>query len=353
MTVDGAPAQGDFRTTLTGVEGTYALATDAEGRDLESALNAESLTFLIDVLDPQTSGKLTANVEMSGINSVASARLPATLDMEDLDAMLKAGLSSASNLAYGATEFSFAFDDAGQSAAGTGKLDSGSFEVALDPEAITYASSSKGVNVAITGSEIPLPEVALALEEGAFRLSMPIARTDAPADFGLLTSYRGLSVSNGIWNLFDPGEVLPRDPANVVIDLAGQARWLIDIMNPEAAASMNAAPGEVNALTLNELELSIAGASLTGSGGFTFDNTDLTTFDGMPRPKGEINLQLDGGNGLLDKLVQLGFVPQDQAMGFRMMLGIFAQVGSGPDSLVSKIEVNEAGELLANGQRLR
>ncbi len=40
-------------------------------------------------------------------------------------------------------------------------------------------------------------------------------------------------------------------------------------------------------------------------------------------------------------------------MGARMMMGLFAQPGDGPDTLVSTIEVKEDGSVLANGQRIK
>ena len=73
----------------------------------------------------------------------------------------------------------------------------------------------------------------------------------------------------------------------------------------------------------------------------------------LPAPEGEADLKLVGGNGLLDKLVEMGLVPEDQAMGARMMMGLFAVPGEGEDTLTSKIVVNEEGHVLANGQRLK
>ena len=87
---------------------------------------------------------------------------------------------------------------------------------------------------------------------------------------------------------------------------------------------------------------------------FTFDNDNLETFDGLPAPTGEIDLTLVGGNALLDTLVAMGIVPEDQAMGARMMMGLFMRPGDGEDELVTKIEVDGAtGAISANGQRLQ
>jgi len=55
----------------------------------------------------------------------------------------------------------------------------------------------------------------------------------------------------------------------------------------------------------------------------------------------------------MDKLVQMGLLPQEQAMGARMMMGLFARPGEGPDSLTSTLEINAEGHILANGQRIQ
>ena len=71
-------------------------------------------------------------------------------------------------------------------------------------------------------------------------------------------------------------------------------------------------------------------------------------------PVGEVNMDLRGGVGLLDKLVALGLVPQQQGQMVKMMSGMFAVPGGdGTDHLVSKIEMNADGSILANGQRIK
>ena len=66
-----------------------------------------------------------------------------------------------------------------------------------------------------------------------------------------------------------------------------------------------------------------------------------------------MNLALSGGNTLLDTLVGMGLLPEEQAMGARLMSGLFARPGDGPDTLVSTIEMKEDGSILANGQRIK
>ncbi len=73
-------------------------------------------------------------------------------------------------------------------------------------------------------------------------------------------------------------------------------------------------PAEIYALDVNDITLRAIGAEVTGTGAFTFDNTDTTTFQGIPAPTGTLDVRLVGVNGLMDKLIQLGVLPEDQAM---------------------------------------
>lgn len=350
--INGQNMPGTVDFTMSEASGKYTVATADTGRTINSDFNAASMNGIVDVNDPDTGGSVKMNFAMSDLTSTSSGVLPPMLDLENMDAMLKAGLASGGTLGYGATTFGFDINDASTVASGSGKADGGNLEFKIAPDGLVYGTSSNGLEFNMTSSDIPLP-VAFAIAEGAFRLAMPVQRSDAPAAFSLLTSYKGVTISEGIWGMFDPMQQLPRDPINIVVDLAGSAKWLVDIMNPEAAANIMGPPAEVNDLSLNEVELTVAGASLTGSGNFTFDNADMSTFPGMPKPTGAVDLALSGGNGLLDKLVGMGLIPQDEAMGFRMMLGLFARPGDGPDSLVSRIEVTADGQVLANGQRIR
>ncbi len=204
-------------------------------------------------------------------------------------------------------------------------------------------------------NQLPFP-VQFASQKLGFEMTTPVSKGDEPQDFAGSFTLSEFTMSEAIWAMFDPAQQLPRDPATVDIDLTGKARLLFDLLDPEQAEAledMEEAPAELNALTLNRLTVRLAGAELTGEGDFTFDNSDLESFDGLPAPLGALDLQLVGGNGLLDKLVAMGLIPQDQASGVRMMMGLFARPGDGEDTLVSRIEVNEEGHVLANGQRLK
>jgi hypothetical protein len=178
---------------------------------------------------------------------------------------------------------------------------------------------------------------------------LPLTKGDAPQDFSFLTKVVDLQISEEIWAMLDPTGALPHDPATLVIDTTGTALLKADLMASAEGATPDA---ELHSLNVNDLTARIAGAELTGTGAFTFDNTDLTTFEGMPAPTGKMELKLVGGNGLLDALVAMGMLSEDDAMGARMMIAMFANPGAGEDELTSVLEFKDKG-FFANGQQLQ
>lgn len=194
--------------------------------------------------------------------------------------------------------------------------------------------------------EFPMPPIALSFDGAEAAVSFPFS--EGESDIGMKFALTGLVLEETLWSMIDPAGVLPRDPATLVLDFDGRATWLHDLFSAATVTAM-APPIQLNALDLNALQLSLAGAELTGEGAFTFDNSDLQSFNGMPRPEGTANLRLVGGNGLLERLAEMGLVPQDKVMMVRMMTGMLARPGPGADELLSEIVVDEEGKVLING----
>jgi len=61
---------------------------------------------------------------------------------------------------------------------------------------------------------------------------------------------------------------------------------------------------------------------------------------------------ITGANALIDNLISMGLLPQEQATMGRMFMGMFTQP-AGDDALTSKIEINDQGHIMANGQRIQ
>lgn len=354
------------QAALANVAGKYIItAGEGDKSALNSSFSAESMTITVDATDPDPSpaegemagGPATVkfNMAMADITGTTNGSLlgaASMVDMSDMSAALAAGFATDGTLTTGLTTYDMEVTDARGPTKITGQAATNTIGFALDATKLSYSVGSTATTLSMTAPDIPFPQVNLAYAEAAFNFLMPVSPSDQPSDFAFLTKIVDLTISDEIWAIFDPTSQLPRDPATLVIDTKGTAKLTANLMDPDAMAALgDQPPGELNSLDITELRAKIAGAELTGNGALTFDNTDLVTYGGMPAPTGKIDLKLVGGNTLMDKLVAMGLLPEDQVMGFRMMLSMFANA-TGEDELTSTLEFKDGG-FFANGQQLQ
>lgn len=357
LSVNGTSIGSEVATAAINVTNiAYSATTSVDAlRKIEQTMTVGTLGYDIAFADPAGEGKFKLAGAMNDISLDATGDLPSDVNPQDLNAMLDAGLDFDVAMASLGGTYTLSFSSPDGSGTANSTSEGGDIKMSMSQEGLTYDIAQRNVDFNVLVTEFPLPLSFSAGEVGT-SIQMPLQRSPDEQAFGLSLSLNDFTMSDVIWSLFDPSSQLPRDPATLLVDLSGKAKVLFDFLDPAQASVLEqtgAAPGELNALTLNKLELDAAGAKLTGSGDFTFDNSDLITFDGAPRPLGGLDLSLVGGNGLLDKLVAMGLLPDEQAMGARLMMGLFAVPGDAPDTLNSRIEVNPEGHVLANGQRIR
>ena len=358
--VDAEAVDMTAEVAFANMSGKYIMtAADGDMSKLNSSFAADSLTLTINGTDPDPSPgegagptSVKVNVAMADITGTTNGSLVATAAMVDMAAALGAGFASEGTLNSGALTFDMEVTDATGITKTGGKADSNSIGFAMDAERLSYTVGSKGVTMSVSGPDIPFPQLNLAYAEAAFNILMPVGPTEQPADFAFLTRIVDFTISDEVWAIFDPSNQLPRDPATLVIDTKGTAKLTTNLMDPAAMEALgDQPPGELNTLDVTELRAKIAGAELTGNGALTFDNADLATYGGIPAPTGRVDLKLTGGNTLMDKLVAMGLLPEEQVMGFRMMLSMFANA-TGEDELTSTLEFKDGG-FFANGQQLQ
>jgi len=345
---------GTASMTADNVAGKSRMATD-DLRNVTQEFSAGPVTYALDVTDPEEGGQVLATGGYESVRFEGTGTLPEDVSSDDMAAMLEAGFTMDGRFTFenGTSQFSVEDEDGpmqGRTQSGGGTLD-----IAMNQEQLRYGAATRDMQMQLEGAGLPFP-VELAMQTLAMDLTAPVSKSEEPRDFAASFKLSDFTMSEMLWAMFDPGQELPREPATLVLDIAGKARLLVDLLDPEQIETMeesDAAPGELNALTLNDLTLRLAGAELTGEGDFTFDNDDLESFDGMPAPQGTLDLKLVGGNSLLDKLIAIGILPEEQASGMRMMMGLFARPGEAEDELISTIEVNAEGQVLANGQRIK
>ncbi|SLN75362.1 hypothetical protein ROG8370_03773 [Roseovarius gaetbuli] len=356
LDVDGEAVDiGAASVALANVKGS-SQSVDAGGiRDVRQKMTAGPVTYELDFTDPTEGGHLAMTGAIAAAAFDGDVSLPPMIDNTDMVASLEAGFRFDSGMTYENASVAYRIEGDGETIEGTSTSAGGGLRSVFGPDGLEYEAEGRDINIAMTGSDLPFP-VTFGMARSGFDMKVPVAQGEEVQDFALAVEFGDFTLSDMIWSLFDPAGQLPRDPATIAFDLTGKGRLFVDLMDPEQMEDLGTSgdtPGELESLSLNSLTVAAAGATLTGDGAFTFDNSDLTSFDGVPAPEGAVDLKLVGGNGLLDRLIAMGFVPQDQAMVARMMVGMFAVVGEGEDTLNSKIEVNDQGHVLANGQRLR
>lgn len=334
---------------VTDLAGTSLIATG----DLMTStgdMSAETMTFMVKGNDPESGDKIDVSVSAAGLQATSEMALPeGAFATDDPAEMFVEGLKIAGNFSVKSMAIAGAFDDddgAGQINMTTG---AGGVDLTMTDALLAYSGKIADVATSVMAPDVPVP-VDVTFGELGYDFALPLKAAAEAQDFKLGLNFTNIGLSDFIWNLFDPGTILPRDAATLVLDLSGKATVFQDLVTLDE--DLDEAPGELNALSLDTLKLSAAGADVSGSGSFTFDNTDMVSFDGFPRPEGALDVKLNGINGLMDKLIQMGLLPEEQAMPARMMMGMFT-VAEGDDQLSSRIEVNEQGHVLANGQRLK
>ncbi|MVO16440.1 DUF2125 domain-containing protein [Parasedimentitalea huanghaiensis] len=208
-------------------------------------------------------------------------------------------------------------------------------------------------NISVTGFSETALEGYVDRATGDFRI--PVSKSEEQQDFTFAFGLEGFDLDKNLWALFDPSEILPREPATLLLNLTGKTTLLQNLLNFEEMMQLSDGdvPAQLNELSINDLQISAVGASASATGDFAFDNDDLVSFDGIPAPSGNAEVQISGANGLIDKLIEMGLIAESDAMGARMMMGILTVPGEGEDSLKSNLEITEDGQILANGQRIK
>lgn len=351
FTMTGTDIPEDLPMTfdLVGTNATGFMAvTGSDTRTYSSESNIEDFSMSMNMSDP-SQGSFDMVINMANLAQTVAGTF-STMNMNmSASELVQSGMTQNGSGSYGPATMQLAVDGPDGAFEIAAAAEGGSIDMVFDETGMSYGGVNNGVTLTVGGAAIPLPPLTFSMDRSEGRFAMPIIPDPEQAqDFGVLMTMEGLKVDDMLWGMIDPAGLIPRDPATLVVDLAGTAVVTDDITDPDFAENMTGAPGTLETLGIKRIQLSAAGAELTGDGDFAFNN-DF----GIPMPSGKANIMLQGGNGLLDTLVSMGLVPEDQAMGARMMLGLFARPGDGPDTLVSTIEVNEDGSILANGQRIK
>lgn len=330
--------------SMDNTTGTYRMR-EGEAHDVTSNISSDLVKFSISGADPEGSGTFNLDGQIDKLAYDGSFILPNGVAMEKLDQALNAGAKIEVALKYAGSSYTMNADTPDGQVSQKTSDKGGTFDIGMAKDGMRLAGTSNGSDVEMTTPEVPFP-INLSMNSADMDFRMPVSQGEEDQDFKAKFSLNGLSVSDDLWNLFDPGQKLPRDPATLQFDVDGKMQLTHDLFDPKVA-EMAAPPMQVNSVDIKNIKLSVLGAELNGSGALEIQNGGP-----IPMPKGAIDLSLTGANALMDKLVEMGLVPQDQIMFGRMMLGLYAKP-TGDDAYESKVEFTDGGEILVNGQRVQ
>ncbi len=327
------------------ISGQYGVNTGTTPT-LTTDLKARTLALTLDATE---SGSDVA-LELSANDFVAAGESAAGF-LADPAGLATLGQGTDTTISYADLRLSIEAGSPGATQTFGTSAETGSVSIRVGDDGIGYGFETTGLTFALSGDGVPLPQISARLASASAEVQGPVLVSDTPDAFVLRIGLDQLELGELIWSSFDPDGLLSRDPARLNLDISGELNWLADIR--EMGQQSDQPPAALHALQVSDLSLSAGGAELTGSGAFTFDNTDLETFRGMPAPDGSFELQATGANALIDTLITLGLIPAAEAAVARIVAAPFLEAGDGPDTLRTRIEISPEGGIRANGRPVR
>jgi hypothetical protein len=348
---DGIALVPEQIVTALGIQGTMTQSKDGDMITTDMDIEAEAVSVLSDgTTDDMTnqSSFKAAPVSVSGnfTNSMTA--------LDDQMGYLKS-LNGTGIYNIGNTVFETTTGTAAQMMHIVGETQEASIAATLSDGSLNYTGSSSKTEIVADGSAIPFPQVDFGIGRAEFGVTLPYLASAEAKPAGIKLSLENLRLPDIAWMMLDPQGQMPHDPATLRLDLSGNMVSDIDLLNPQVMLDMaedTKMPVQPIDLTLNELFLSVAGATLSGSGEALFAQRPVAGMTALPFETANATLTLTGGNALIDTLAQTGLIQPQMSMTAKLMLGMFARQDEGADSYISDIEITQDGALTVNGQPL-
>lgn len=326
---DTAGANRAFGLDLVAAVMSYEMNTDDPGAEMKTAATSKTsdVTMRVDVTMPT-------------VTPLMSIESPA-----DFRKVMDEGFAVAVSFAQGGNTGTASQEDSffPYDMTITGQPSKGMF--LFNKDLLSMQSEGSGMELVMNSAGIPAP-IEVSVGNMVLNLVMPMMAA-TPADVVLQMKLDQLTLGDGVWGLFDAGGALKRDPMDLNIDIAGKTTMdVIGMIEAEEMGGMPPIPAP-ESLDITDISVSVAGAALDANGALTFDNSM-----GIPMPLGEAVVNVTGANALIDGLIATGLLQEQDAMGARMMMGMF-MAPAGDDALTSKIEFKEGFAIFVNGQQVQ
>ncbi len=209
--------------------------------------------------------------------------------------------------------------------------------------------TGKAADIIYNVSAMGMPPMKVTLDETVTTFAVPLDNVDDVKQAAIKMGLTGLELDPMIWAMFDPQGLLPKDKANLDIDISAGVKWLEKLTALDPMKMASGFPVEFEDVKINALNLNVMGADLKTDGAFSVDTTSFP-----PAASGTANVSIKGVNDLMGKLTAAGLLPAQNAMMAKGMMGMFfKQGGEGVDHLISQIMISPNGSITANGISLK
>ena len=337
----GTPA---VTISMSGLASVYRSGIDGDADAFDQTLTADSIGFAMSGEGEGEQVDLT--YALTGIASDLSGNYGEAPD-GPVTSFADMGMTYGGDISHSGGTFTLTGEGPQGPFSANSTSEAGKLTLDLGEDSLGYTIGSTGIDATVQAPGFPVP-VKMTMAESIVGFALPFGETGVEKPFAVNLEARDLVLDDALWGLFDPTGQLPRDPATLVVDMDGSAVMNVDLFgDPASISKLQGAPGEVKTLKINEILLTLAGAALRGSGSLDFPKSTK-----VPEPVGTIELALDGGFALIDKIVALGFIPAEQAAFVKGMAGAVARP-VGEDQLESTIEFTPGGGISANGLPLK
>lgn len=171
---------------------------------------------------------------------------------------------------------------------------------------------------------------------------LPTAPTETPQPAGLRIAVIGLDGDEEFWNSLDPGAVLDRSNAEMLVDVEATAKVTdrLDKMRPTGRL-----PLALSNISVNALNLSALGAEAQASG-------DVEILQPINLPLGAVDIRVSKAFAVLNGLMRAGLIDEPTWTTATAMLQVYARPGEGDDVFETELTFENEG-IFMNGLRVQ
>lgn len=334
----------DFVLDIGGMTGqTTVLGMSTERPTFSVSFEATTVTSMMELITPE-SDHIRASSVGSDLRFSGTVTVPPDGETDD---MLRDGLRVGLQLEAGPGQSFFRLDSPFEAYESRSSSQGGRLAFSMSADGMSGEAISRGLDVFVDAGEMGMPPVALQVSEFAVGFVVPLLESATASPFGVGLRLVNLQPDAGLFAMFDPEGVIPRDPATLAFGVAGTGRWLVNIFD-DAALMASDEPAEIEQLEVTELRIALGGAEINVMGRLSIDNTNRGFLGGFPTPMGTIEARATGVPELLGMLVETGLLPPQEV---EMILGSMMMFAVPDDSggFNATLEVTEGGEILLNG----